>query len=156
MGQIIKGCDLTLMYSVLDICGLNAISRRIIGNAAAAIAGMARVATEKGAGDSDRPLVAVTAFGVTTQAVQVARARLEERGCSVLVFHATGSGGESLEALFRAGFIRGGLGLTTTEVAVVLGGGEMIAGSPCNPAGSGTSLPRVHSTRGPACGTSRP
>src|SRR5258708_20673977 len=64
MRPIIKGRDLTLMYSVLDISGLNAISRRTLGNAAAPIAGTARVATAKRAGDSDRPLVALTASRV--------------------------------------------------------------------------------------------
>ena len=82
--------DVTLMYSVVDMAGLNPISERILGNAAAAAAGMAK-AQRLGA-ESEKPLVRATMFGVTTFCVTEARKRLEELGYEVLVFHATGTG----------------------------------------------------------------
>lgn len=143
MRPIVRGTDLTLMYPVLDIAGLNPISRRIIANAAAAIAGMTAAALTQEPVGSDAPLVAITAFGVTTPAVNVARQYLEKQGFSVLVFHATGSGGESLEALVRAGFIEGVLDLTTTELADDLVGGVMSAGPTRLTAAGEAEVPQV-------------
>src|SRR5690606_4047161 len=82
-------------YSVVDIAGLNRVSRLILGNAAAAAAGMAKEyeAARASAESGGRPLVAASMFGVTTPAVDAARERLEELGYEVLVFHATGAGG---------------------------------------------------------------
>jgi uncharacterized protein (UPF0261 family) len=118
--------DVSMTYSVVDISGLNRISERILANAAGAIAGMARVIVpESGAG---RPLIGATMFGVTTPAVTRARERLEELGYEVLVFHATGTGGQSMEALARGGFLAGVLDLTTTELADDLVGGVLSAG----------------------------
>ena len=105
--------DVTMTYSVVDIAGLNRISARILANAAGAIAGMAKAEVPTLGGD--RPLVAATMFGVTTPCVTAARERLEELGYEVLVFHATGTGGRSMEALVRAGFIAGVLDVTTTS-----------------------------------------
>jgi uncharacterized protein (UPF0261 family) len=139
---LIGGTDLTLMYSVLDIAGLNAVSRRILDNAAAAIAGMA--AAPGGAGAQDRkPMVGATMFGVTTAALQAARVRLEAHGYEVLVFHATGSGGQSLEALARAGYLSGVLDLTTTELADDLVGGVMSAGPDRLTAAGQAGVPQV-------------
>ncbi|HEV3407468.1 MAG TPA: Tm-1-like ATP-binding domain-containing protein, partial [Gaiellaceae bacterium] len=115
--------DVTMTYSVVDIAGLNQVSRRIIANAAGAIAGMA--AADPGAVDDGKPLVGATMFGVTTPCVDRARERLEELGYEVLVFHATGTGGQSLEALVRAGFLAGVLDVTTTELADELVGGVL-------------------------------
>jgi uncharacterized protein (UPF0261 family) len=123
--------DVTLMYSVVDIAGLNRFSRQVLGNAAAAIAGMAfRYAQERSAANpaDDRPLVAATMFGVTTPCVTAARAWLEAQGYEVLVFHATGSGGRAMEALARDGFLDGVLDATTTEWADELAGGVLSAG----------------------------
>ena len=92
--------DVTMTYSVVDISGVNAVSARILANAAGAITGMARATVPPGV--EGRPLVAATMFGVTTPAVTTARERLEELGYEVLVFHATGVGGQSLEALAAA------------------------------------------------------
>ncbi|WP_139984323.1 Tm-1-like ATP-binding domain-containing protein [Nocardioides litoris] len=123
--------DLTLMHSVVDLAGLNVISRAVLRNAAAAIGAMAssyaaaRTAPPEAGG---RPLVAATMFGVTTPAVEVAKAELEERGYDVVVFHATGSGGRAMEALVRSGFFAGVLDLTTTEVADEVVGGVLSAG----------------------------
>jgi uncharacterized protein (UPF0261 family) len=120
--------DITMMYSVVDIAGINRISARILGNAAAAIAGMANAYAEPLPDADERPLVGATMFGVTTQGVTAARAWLEEHGYEVLVFHATGTGGQSMEALVAGGFLAGVLDMTTTELADDLVGGVLSAG----------------------------
>jgi uncharacterized protein (UPF0261 family) len=117
--------DVTMTYSVVDIAGINQISARILTNAAGAIAGMVR-AEAPPVGDA-RPLVTASMFGVTTPCVTRARERLEELGYEVLVFHQTGTGGESMEELMRAGFIAGSLDVTTTELADELVGGVLPA-----------------------------
>jgi uncharacterized protein (UPF0261 family) len=118
--------DVTMMYSVVDISGINEVSARILTNAAAAIAGMA--GAEPPAPGERRPLIGATMFGVTTPAVTCARERLEELGYEVLVFHATGTGGQSFEALAAEGYLAGALDLTTTELADELVGGTLSAG----------------------------
>jgi uncharacterized protein (UPF0261 family) len=123
--------DVSMTYSVVDISGLNRISERILANAAGAIAGMAKVSDDEessGRPLSSTPLIGATMFGVTTPAVTRARERLEELGYEVLVFHATGTGGQSMEALARGGFLAGVLDLTTTELADELVGGVLSAG----------------------------
>jgi uncharacterized protein (UPF0261 family) len=133
--------DVSMTYSVVDISGLNRISERILSNAAGAIAGMAKVAVpESGEG---KPLVGATMFGVTTPAVTRARERLEELGYEVLVFHATGTGGQSMEALARGGFLAGVLDLTTTELADDLVGGVLSAGPDRLEAAGELGLPQV-------------
>jgi uncharacterized protein (UPF0261 family) len=118
--------DITLMYSVVDIAGINSVSARILANAAGAIAGMVSQANIKPL--DAKPVVGATMFGVTTPAVEAARERLEALGYEVLVFHATGAGGRSMEGLVRAGMIVGVLDLTTTELADELVGGVFSAG----------------------------
>ena len=118
--------DICMMPSVLDIAGLNHVSRRIIGNAAAAICGM--VALEPAGALDEKPAIAATMFGVTTPCVTAARHILEERGYEVLVFHATGSGGQAMEQLIEDGAFRAVLDITTTELADELVGGVMSAG----------------------------
>lgn len=118
--------DVTMMYSVVDISGINQISERILTNAAGAIAGMAKAVTP--AAHDRKPLVGATMFGVTTDCVTHARERLEELGYEVLVFHATGTGGQSFEALAAGGFLVGALDVTTTELADELVGGTLSAG----------------------------
>ena len=122
--------DVTMMYSVVDIAGVNRVSRLILGNAAAAAAAAAEAYAEtKAAAEADeRPLVAASMFGVTTPAVDAARERLDELGYEVLVFHATGAGGRALEGLVESGLIAGVLDLTTTELADDLVGGVLSAG----------------------------
>lgn len=117
--------DIAMMYSVVDIAGINQISTRIIGNAAAAIAGMAQATIPEH--EETRPLIGASMFGVTTPCVTVARERLEELGYEVLVFHQTGTGGQSMEELVRARFIRGVLDVTTTELCDELVGGVLAA-----------------------------
>jgi len=133
--------DVTMMYSVVDIAGINQISARILTNAAGAIAGMAD--TRAPELEATKPLVAATMFGVTTPCVTVARERLEELGYEVLVFHATGTGGESMEALMRAGYIAAVLDVTTTELADELVGGVLSAGPDRLEAAGALGLPQV-------------
>jgi uncharacterized protein (UPF0261 family) len=117
--------DVTMTYSVVDIAGINQISARILANAAGAIAGMVHAAPPPLA--EARPLVGASMFGVTTACVTRARERLEELGYEVLVFHQTGTGGQSMEELARAGFITAMLDVTTTELCDELVGGVLPA-----------------------------
>jgi uncharacterized protein (UPF0261 family) len=132
--------DVTMMYSVVDISGVNRVSARIMANAAGAIAGMAGVTMPA---LDEKPLVAATMFGVTTPCVTHARERLEELGYEVLVFHATGAGGQSMEALVRGGFLAGVLDATTTELADELVGGVLSAGPERLRAAGEVGLPQV-------------
>jgi uncharacterized protein (UPF0261 family) len=132
--------DVTMMYSVVDIAGVNRVSARIMTNAAGAIAGMVGSAA---AAPDGKPLVAATMFGVTTPCVTTARERLEELGYEVLVFHATGAGGQSMEALARDGFLAGVLDVTTTELADELVGGVLSAGPDRLEAAGAIGLPQV-------------
>lgn len=137
--------DLTLMYSVVDVAGINSVSERVLGNAVAAVAAMARhheesLAAPRGSG---RKVVAATMFGVTTPAVEAARARLEELGYEVLVFHATGAGGKAVEKLAAEGALDGVLDLTTTELADELVGGVLSAGPARLTAASAAGVPQV-------------
>ena len=119
----------------------------MLGNAAAAIAGMATACTTRGRRSSaertDRPLIGASMFGVTTPAVDAARERLDELGYEVLVFHATGSGGRALEALARSGMLAGVLDLTTTELADDLVGGVLTAGPDRLTAAGAAGIPQV-------------
>jgi uncharacterized protein (UPF0261 family) len=118
--------DILMLNSVVDIAGLNRISRLVLGNAATAMAGMVLHPAQPAR--DDRPLVAATMFGVTTPCVQRAREILEEAGYEVLVFHATGNGGQAMESLIREGLLAGVLDVTTTELADELVGGVLSAG----------------------------
>jgi len=133
--------DVSMTYSVVDISGLNRISERILSNAAGAIAGMAKVSLAEGG--ERRPLIGASMFGVTTPSVTRARERLEELGYEVLVFHATGTGGQSMEALARGGFLAGVLDITTTELCDDLVGGVLSAGPDRLEAAGELGLPQV-------------
>lgn len=124
--QYIGTSDIIMMPSVVDVAGLNSISTKIFSNAVFAIAGMLKFENNKTI--EKKPLVAATMFGVTTPAVNYAREYLEERGYEVLIFHATGVGGQSMEALVDGGFIEGVLDLTTTEWCDEVVGGVLNAG----------------------------
>jgi uncharacterized protein (UPF0261 family) len=130
----------TMMYSVVDISGVNRVSARIMANAAGAVAGMVGATLRP---LDEKPLVAATMFGVTTPCVTRARERLEELGYEVLVFHATGAGGQSMEALVRGGFLAGVLDVTTTELADELVGGVLSAGPDRLRAAGEVGLPQV-------------
>lgn len=140
--------DLALMYSVVDIAGVNSVSERVLGNAAAAMAGMARHYATFSSSFGGKPCLGATMFGVTTPCVTEARRWLEEHGYEVLVFHATGVGGRSMEALMRAGHITGALDVTTAELADELAGGVMSAGPERLEAAGRLGLPQVVSLGG--------
>ena len=124
-GPYVGSVDVTMMYSVVDIAGVNEVSARIMANAAGALAGMAGASVPP-LGEK-RPIVVASMFGVTTAAVTVARERLEELGYEVLVFHQTGAGGGSMEKLLEAGFAVGSLDVTTTEFCDQVAGGVLAA-----------------------------
>lgn len=124
--QYVGTSDIVMIPSVVDVAGLNSISTTIFQNAVFAIVGM--VSHEKKKVQEETPLIGATMFGVTTPCVNAAKSYLEERGYEVLVFHATGIGGRSMEDLIRAGFIKGVLDLTTTEWCDEVVGGVLNAG----------------------------
>jgi uncharacterized protein (UPF0261 family) len=139
--QYVGSKDILMMNSVVDIAGVNRISRLVLSNAAAAMAGMVLHPPEPSAGD--KPLVAATMFGVTTPCVQRAREVLENAGYEVLVFHATGSGGQAMESLISDGLIAGVLDITTTELADELVGGVLSAGPDRLTAAGRHNVPQV-------------
>jgi uncharacterized protein (UPF0261 family) len=116
--------DLTMMYSVTDVAGLNRISRRILANAAGAIAGM--VSAPAVPADDSVPAVGLSMFGVTTPCVNEIVARIGAR-YDCLVFHATGTGGQAMEKLLDSGLVAGLIDATTTEVCDLLFGGVLPA-----------------------------
>lgn len=132
--------DITLMYSVVDIAGINRISRRVLANAVGAICGMVEQPAPSGA---DKPLIAATMFGVTTPCVTALRERLEAAGYEVLVFHATGSGGRSMEGLINDGYITAVADVTTTEWCDELVGGVLSAGPHRLEAAGRKGIPQV-------------
>ena len=136
--------DVTLMYAVTDVAGVNSISARILANAAAAAAGMLKAPGVQLEGG--RPLIGASMFGVTTACVSTAREWLEERGYEVLVFHATGAGGRALESLVAEGFLAGVLDVTSTELADELVGGVLSAGADRLEAAGRRGVPQVVST----------
>jgi uncharacterized protein (UPF0261 family) len=137
--------DVMMLYSVVDISGLNRVSRLVLDNAAAAMIGMVRGSRieDRGSSEADKPLVMATMFGVTTPCVEVARRMVERAGFEVLVFHATGSGGRTMEGLIRDGLIAGVLDITTTELADELAGGVLSAGPDRLTAAALAGVPQV-------------
>jgi uncharacterized protein (UPF0261 family) len=133
--------DVTLMYSVVDVAGINRLSARILANAAHAIAGMAL--HEPPPRLDEKPLVCASMFGVTTPCVTRAREILEAAGFEVLVFHATGTGGRTMEGLIRDGFVQGVLDITTTELADELVGGILSAGPERLTAAARRGVPQI-------------
>jgi uncharacterized protein (UPF0261 family) len=135
-------CDICMMYSVTDVAGLNRISRRVLGNAAHALAGM--MAHSVADADGGKPALGLTMFGVTTPCVRQVSALLEaEYDC--LVFHATGTGGQALEKLVDSGLVVGVIDTTTTEVCDLLMGGVFSAGEDRLGAIARTGVPYVGS-----------
>ena len=139
-GPYVDTKDVSMMYSVVDIAGINSLSRQILANAAGAIVGM--VNAEVPAAE-DKPLIGATMFGVTTPCVTKARELLEDAGYEVLVFHATGAGGRAMEDLVKGGFIVGVLDATTTELADELVGGVLSAGPDRLEAAGDLGVPQV-------------
>ncbi|MDH1300193.1 Tm-1-like ATP-binding domain-containing protein [Achromobacter sp. GD03932] len=135
--------DIAMMYSVTDVAGLNRISRRVLANAAGAIGGAFKQAASAAA-DDGRPAVGITMFGVTTACVQQVTPLLESR-YDCLVFHATGTGGQSMEKLLDSHLLGGVLDLTTTEVCDFLFGGVLACTEDRFGAVARTGLPYVGS-----------
>ena len=134
--------DIAMVYSVADVAGLNSITREVLGNAAHALAGMMRHNVP--AVREDKPAIGLTMFGVTTDCVNQVRALLEtDYDC--LVFHATGTGGKSMEKLAENGFVQGCIDVTTTEVCDLLMGGVFSAGETRLDALASAGLPYVGS-----------
>ena len=150
ISEYIGEADICVMPSVGDISGsLNAITRTVLATAIGAISGMAHEyhqrhqrSPQKASG-SCKPLVAVTMFGVTTPAVHAASEVLRESGYEPVAFHATGTGGRTMERLCREGYFAGVLDLTTTEVADDLFGGVLSAGPDRLTAASATGVPQL-------------
>jgi uncharacterized protein (UPF0261 family) len=117
--------DIMMVPSIVDVSGINRISREVFSRAVGCVCGMAETEVRPG---EDRPLIAASMFGNTTPAVERARAGLEEAGYEVLVFHCTGAGGRTMESLVETGLIAGVLDITTTEWADELVGGVLTAG----------------------------
>jgi len=138
--------DITMMPSIVDVAGLNRISRTIFSNAAGAICGMVSGEIEKL--PDEKPLIAATMFGNTTRAVENARKVIESKGYEVIVFHATGTGGKTMEMLIESGYFVGVLDITTTEWADEICGGVLSAGSTRLEAAGKVGIPQVVT---PAC-----
>ena len=117
--------DIVMMPSIVDVSGLNRISRTIFTRAAGAICGMVEAKIDEEGG---KPLIVASMFGNTTTCVNEAKAILEEAGYEVLVFHATGSGGQAMESLIESGMVSGVLDVTTTEWADEVVGATLSAG----------------------------
>ena len=132
--------DIVMMPSIVDVAGLNSISRTIFARAAGAICGMVETVLEKERG---KPLIVASMFGNTTDLVNQAKALLEEAGYEVLVFHATGTGGRTMEALIESGLVAGVLDVTTTEWADEVVGGVLTAGPSRLDAMSKAAVPAV-------------
>lgn len=133
--------DITIMPSVVDVAGLNSISRRIYANAAGAIAGMVSQAVPEA--EEAKPIITTSMFGNTTECVDNARKMLEDKGYEVLVFHATGTGGRTMEGLIDAGYITANLDITTTELADEVCGGVLSAGPDRMMASARAGIPTV-------------
>ena len=121
----VDSSDIAMMYSVVDVAGLNAVSTKVLANAANAMAGMVSFGKPQ---VTSRPTIGMTMFGVTTPCVTRVREILDAQGFDCLVFHATGSGGRAMEQLVESGLISGVLDITTTEVADEVAGGVFTAG----------------------------
>lgn len=135
--------DIAMLYSVVDLAGLNSISRRILGNAANMMAGaVTRLLPD--VAEPEKPALGLTMFGVTTPCIEQVVARLEA-DYECFVFHATGTGGRTMEKLADSGRLAGMIDVTTTEVADLLMGGVMSAGEDRLGAAIRTRLPYVGS-----------
>lgn len=132
--------DVVMFPSVVDVAGVNRISRAIFTRAAGAICGMVEAEVRPA---EDKPLIGASMFGNTTKAVDRARVNLEREGLEVLVFHSTGTGGQTLESLVADGYISAVLDITTTEWADTLTGGVMAAGQERGDAAGARGIPQV-------------
>ena len=133
--------DITLIPSIVDVAGINRVSRIIFSRAAGAICGM--VEKEPPTTTADRPVIVASMFGNTTECVDACVATLTKKGYEVLIFHATGTGGRTMESLVREGLVDGVLDITTTEWADAVCGGVFSAGSERLSAAGAMGLPHL-------------
>lgn len=143
--QYVGDKDIFMLNSVVDILGINRVSRQVLSQAARAMTGLVKYPGPEPQ-PHDKPLVAATMFGVTTACVERARETLERAGYEVLVFHATGNGGQAMESLIGDGLIAGVLDITTTELADEHVGGFLSAGPDRLTAAGKAGIPQVVST----------
>ena len=141
VSQYVDTSDLIMVPSIVDVEGLNDISKKIFTNAVNALCGMVSYPSE--VVSEGKPLLAATMFGVTTPCIKTAKEYLESQGYDVLVFHATGAGGRSMESLVDAGFIKGVLDMTTTEWCDEIVGGVLTAGPHRLEAAGKAGIPQV-------------
>ena len=136
--------DITMMPAIVDVAGINRVSRAIFENAAGAITGMVAAAEARRARPAaDKPLVVASMFGNTTACVTEAKRLVEAAGYEVLVFAATGSGGRAMESLIASGLVAGVLDITTTEWADELVGGVLTAGPERLDAAARAGIPAI-------------
>ena len=133
--------DITVTPSIIDVSGVNRISRPVFCRAAGAITGM--VEANPGLDPTDRPLIVASMFGNTTNCVDTARSILDEAGFEVVVFHSTGTGGRTMESIIASGMAAGVLDITTTELADELAGGVLSAGLHRLDAAAGLGIPAI-------------
>lgn len=133
--------DIIMMNPVVDISGLNRITRQVLWRAACAMAGMCKHPMD--ATPSSKPLVTATMFGITTACVNRARELLEAAGCEVMIFSANGLGGSTMESLISEGLVQGVLDITTTEIADEIAGGTLSAGAKRLTAAAAAAIPQV-------------
>jgi uncharacterized protein (UPF0261 family) len=146
--------DITMMFSVADIMGLNRVSRKILGRAAGAIAGMARINVEKSV--QERPLIAITTVGITTPGAMKAKAVFDSAGFDTIVFHAVGTGGRAMESLMKEGQINGVLDLATIEVIQQMLGGYLAATPERMTVATSLGIPQVICPGAVTCNTFGP
>lgn len=139
-GPYVGTRDVVMFPSVVDVAGINRISSRIYANAVGAITGMVETAVPE---IEEKPLIAASMFGNTTILVDRCREILENEGYEVLVFHATGTGGMTMEGLIADGFFTASLDVTTTEWADELVGGVLSAGPTRLEAAAGQGIPQI-------------
>ena len=141
VSQYVDTSDLIMVPSIVDVEGLNDISKKIFTNAVNALCGMVSYPSE--IRSEGKPLLAATMFGVTTPCIKAAKEYLEGQGYDVLVFHATGAGGKTMESLIESGFIKGVLDMTTTEWCDEIVGGVLTAGPHRLEAAGKAGIPQV-------------
>jgi uncharacterized protein (UPF0261 family) len=146
--------DITMIFSVADIMGLNMVSRKILGRAAGAICGMAK--TEVGLSETERPLIAITTVGITTQGAMKAKDIINGEGFDVIVFHAVGTGGRAMESLIKEGQINGVLDLATIEVVQQMLGGYLAATPERMTVATNLGIPQVICPGAISCNTYGP
>jgi uncharacterized protein (UPF0261 family) len=132
--------DVVMFPSILDVSGLNRVSAQIYSNAVGAIIGMIQTGVPE---IESKPIITASMFGNTTTLVNRCKNKLEENGFEIMIFHATGTGGKTMESLIEKGFIKGVLDVTPTELADYLVGGVLNAGPTRLDAAAKTGIPQV-------------